>query len=150
MRTFIATTIAITIFLISCDQQKSTENTYLEAEKVFDEAIEIHDEVMPLMGEIMKLQSTLKEKKENISDEETIQRINESLQYLEDSHSLMMDWMRNITQIPEQEDVDPEAADFISSDAMFKIQEQSLEDVKKVKTAILESINQANLLISNL
>ncbi len=150
MRTFFTTTIAFVIFFISCDQQKSKENIYLESENVFDEAIEIHDEVMPLMGNIMKLQSTLKEKKENISDEETLLKINESLQSLEDAHSSMMDWMRNITQIPEQSDVDPEASDFISSGEMLKIQEQSLKEVKNVKTAILTSIDQAESLIKEL
>jgi hypothetical protein len=43
-----------------------------------------------------------------------------------------------------------DAADFISSEDMLKIQEQSLKDVKKVKTAILESIDQAESLIDEL
>ncbi len=150
MKTLLTTTIAISIFFISCDQQKSKEDIYLESESVFDEAIQIHDEVMPLMGDIMKLQTTLKEKKETISDEETIQKINESLQYLENAHSSMMDWMRNLTRIPDQMDVDPEAPDFISSGEMLKIQEQSLEEVKQVKTAILESISQAESMIEEL
>lgn len=150
MKTFFTTAISIFIFFISCDQQKSKENIYLESEKVFDEAIEIHDEVMPLMGNIMKLQSILKEKKENISDEETLLRINESLQSLEDAHSSMMDWMRNLTQIPDQSEVDPETSDFIPAKEMLKIQEQSLNDVKNVKTAILTSIDQAESLIKEL
>ena len=58
--------------------------------------------------------------------------------------------MRNVTRIPDQSEVDPDASDFISPQEMFKIQEQSLEDAKKVKTAILESINQANSLLSEL
>jgi hypothetical protein len=150
MKNFLTTAIAIVIFLISCDQQKSKEDIYIESENVFDEAIKIHDEVMPLMGNIMKLQSALKEKKENISDEETIQKINESLQSLEDAHSSMMDWMRNLTQIPDQSEVDPEAPDFISSEDMLKIQEQSLKDVKNVRKAILTSIDQAESLIKEL
>jgi len=150
MKTFFTTAISIFIFFISCDQQKSKENIYLESEKVFDEAIEIHDEVMPLMGNIMKLQSILKEKKENISDEETLLRINESLQSLEDAHSSMMDWMRNLTQIPDQSEVDPETSDFIPAKEMLKIQEQSLKDVKNVRTAILTSIDQAESLIKEL
>jgi hypothetical protein len=150
MKTFITVIFSITFFIVSCDQQKSKESIYIDSEKVFDEAIEIHDEIMPLMGDIMKLQSTLKENKKSISDEETIQKINVSLQYLEDAHSSMMDWMRNLTQIPEQADVDMDAADFISSEDMLKIQEQSLKDVKKVKTAILESIDQAESLIDEL
>src|SRR5210317_8458 len=105
---------------------------------------------MPLMGNIMKLQSTLKKKKETISDEETIQKINESLQYLEDAHSLMMDWMRDLTQIPDQADIDPEAPDFISAEEMLKIQEQSLKDVKNVRTAILTSIDRAESLIKEI
>ena len=150
MRTFITIAFALSFLIISCNQQKSEDNIYLEAEQVFDKAIEIHDEVMPLMGDIMKLQSILKEKKENISEEETIREINESLQYLEDAHSSMMDWMRNLTQIPDQADTDPEAPDFISSGEMLAIQERSLEEVKKVKTAILESIEQAESMINDL
>jgi hypothetical protein len=150
MKNFFPITIAVVIFFISCDRQKSKDNFYLESENVFDEAIEIHDEVMPLMGNIMKLQSTLKEKKENISDEEKIQEINESLQSLEDAHSSMMDWMRNLTQIPDQSEVDPEAPDFISAKEMLKIQEQSLKDVKKVRNSILTSIDQAESLIKEL
>jgi len=150
MRSFFTTSVVIVLFLVSCGQRDTKENIYLKAEEVFDQAISIHDEVMPLMGDIMKLQRALKEKKDNISDEETIQKINESLQNLENAHSLMMDWMRNVTRIPDQSEVDPDASDFISPQEMFKIQEQSLEDAKKVKTAILESINQANSLISEL
>ena len=150
MRSFFTTSVVIVLFLVSCGQRETKENIYLKAEEVFDQAISIHDEVMPLMGDIMKLQRALKEKKDNISDEETIQKINISLQNLENAHSLMMDWMRNVTRIPDQSEVDPDASDFISPQEMFKIQEQSLEDAKKVKTAILESINQANSLISEL
>lgn len=150
MKTNFAAAIAFILILISCNQRNTKENLYLDAEKVFDQAIGVHDEVMPLMGDIMKLQSTLKEKKANISDEETIQKINESLQNLENAHSLMMDWMRNITQIPDYMEVDPEAADYVSPQAMLKIQEQSLKEAEKVKTAILESINQADSLIKDL
>lgn len=150
MRSFFTTSVVIVLFLVSCGQRDTKENIYLKAEEVFDQAISIHDEVMPLMGDIMKLQRALKEKKDNISDEETIQKINESLQNLENAHSLMMDWMRNVTRIPDQSEVDPDASDFISPQEMFKIQEQSLEEAKKVKEAILESINQANSLISEL
>jgi len=150
MKTFFTTSIVIVLFLISCDQRNTKENLYLNAEEVFDQAISIHDEVMPLMGDIMKLQSSLKEKKANISDQETIRKINESLQNLENAHSLMMDWMRNITQIPDQSEVDPEAPDFVSPREMLQIQEQSLEEAKKVKTAILESINRADSLIEEL
>jgi hypothetical protein len=150
MKTIFTAAIAFVLILFSCGQRNAKEDIYLDAEKVFDQAISVHDEVMPLMGDIMKLQSTLKEKKTNLSDEETIQKINKSLQDLEDAHSLMMDWMRNITPIPEQSEVDPEASDFISSKEMLKIQEQSLEEAKEVKTAILESINEANSLINEL
>lgn len=150
MKTIFTTTFVFVLFIISCNQRDSKENIYLEAERVFDQAIQVHDEVMPLMGDIMNLQSALKEKKDEISDEATIQKINESLQNLENAHSLMMDWMRNITQIPDQSQVDPEAPDFVSSMEMLKIQEESLEGAKKVKTAILESINQASSLINDL
>ena len=150
MKLFLTASAVAVLFIISCNQRDSKENIYLQAEEVFDQAIAIHDEVMPLMGDIMKLQTTLKEKKNNISSKEAIQKINESLQNLEDAHSLMMDWMRNVTQIPNQSDLDPDAPDFISAEEMYKIQEQSLEEAKKVKTAILESINQAELLISDL
>jgi len=150
MKTFFTPAIAFVLILFSCGQRNDKENLYLDAERVFDEAINIHDEVMPLMGDIMKLQGALKERKTNISDEETIQKINKSLQNLENAHSLMMDWMRNITQIPDYMEVDPEAPDYVSPQEMLKIQEQSLEEAKKVKTAILESINQANSLIKDL
>ncbi len=150
MKSFFTTSVVIVLLFVSCGQHNTKENVYLESERVFDQAIEVHDEVMPLMGDIMKLQSALKEKKDNISDEETIQKINESLQNLENAHSLMMDWMRNVTQIPDQSEVDPDASDFVSPQEMLLIQEQSLEEAKKVKIAILGSINEANSLISEL
>lgn len=133
MKNFFTITIAVVILFISCDQQKSKDNFYLESENVFDEAIEIHDEVMPLMGNIMKLQSSLKEKKENTSDEEKIQKINESLQSLEDAHSSMMDWMRNLTQIPDQSEVDQEAPDFISAKEMLRFRNSLLKMLKKLE-----------------
>ena len=150
MKSFFTTSVIAVLFLVSCGQHNTKENVYLEANRIFDQAIEVHDEVMPLMGDIMKLQSALKEKKDNISDEKTIQKINESLQNLENAHSLMMDWMRNVTQIPDQSEVDPDASDFVSPQEMLLIQEQSLEEAKKVKIAILGSINEANSLISEL
>ena len=150
MKSFFTTSVVIVLFFVSCSQRDTKENIYLEAEEVFDQAISIHDEVMPLMGDIVKLQTTLTEKKDNISDEVTIGKVNESLQNLENAHSLMMDWMRKVIRIPDQSEVDPDASDYVSPQEMLKIQELSLQEAKKVKTAILESIDQANSLINEL
>jgi hypothetical protein len=99
------------------------------------------------MGYIMKLQKSLKVKKEGIADRELLDKINVSLQNLENAHNSMMIWMRNITPVPEyiadsQENLSPEE--------MRKIQQRSLDDVRNVKEAILKSISEANSLIAEL
>jgi len=146
MRIVNITIFATLAILLSCCQNNKSEK-YSDSEEVYDEAIKIHDEVMPLMGEVMELQKTLKIKKEDLSDNESIDRINISLQKLENAHNAMMVWMRNITPIPENISDSPENP---SPEEMLKIQEKSLEDVKIVKEAILSSIDEANSLIAEL
>jgi len=135
---------------ISCSQKGENNNAYYEAEKVFEEALQIHDEVMPLMGDIIKLQSNLRAKKENITDENTLQKINETMQNLENAHNAMMVWMRNVTQVPDNIEGMPEASDLPTPEEMLKIQEKSLQNIEEVKAAIIESMERANSLLSTL
>jgi len=134
--------------ILSCNHNKN--NIYSEAEKIYDESIKVHDEVMPLMGKIMDLQQTLKNKKEEITEEAKIDQINITLQNLENAHNAMMHWMKNLAPIPEEPKDDPDSSYLPSRDEMLKIQERSLEEVKKVKEVILGSIDKAETLISSL
>jgi hypothetical protein len=135
--------------LIGCNNQ-SKNGLYADSEKIYNLAIDIHDEVMPLMGDIMKLQSTLKAKKDEISDEGNIEKIDTVLQRLENAHNSMMLWMKQVTPIPEISDNNSDLSGFPSEKEMLDIQKRSLENVKKVKEAILSSIEEANALISEL
>jgi transglutaminase/protease-like cytokinesis protein 3 len=123
---------------------------YSESENIFQEAIDIHDEVMPLMGDIMQLQSTLKSIKQTMSDEAQIEKINIALQNLENAHNAMMGWMKNITPIPDIPKNSEDISSYPTKKEMLEIQEKSLENIKKVKNAILASIDKANALISEL
>jgi hypothetical protein len=144
--------LVIILLALSCNPKNNQNDQYAEAEKIYKEAIEIHDEVMPMMGDIMKLQSILKEKKEEFSDSdrEFENQINIALQNLENAHNGMMQWMRNITPIPKEEDLETGTSTLLSKEEMLEIQEKSFEEIKKVQNSILESIENARVLISEL
>ena len=139
--------IAVLLGLQSCNPDKN--KMYSESEKIYKESIKVHDEVMPLMGKIMDLQQALKNKKEEITDEAKIDQINITLQNLENAHNAMMYWMRNLTPIPAEPKDDPDLSNLPSQEEMLRIQERSLEEIKEVKKAILESIDKAETLISS-
>jgi hypothetical protein len=140
--------IVLTLTLTFCKNTAKNEQ-YAESEKIYKMAINIHDEVMPLMGEIVELQSLLKSKKEEVTDDLSIEKINMTLQNLENAHNSMMLWMRNITPIPAMSDKDTGmTSEHPSANEMLEIQKKSLEDIKKVKEAMLTSIEEANTLIS--
>jgi len=135
--------------LVYC-QNRAKNEVYFESKKIYKQAIEIHDEVMPLMGKIMELQSTLKARKETISDDKSIEKINIELQKLENAHNSMMLWMRNITPIPEISENESDFSTHPSAEEMLEIQQKSLDNITKVKEAILSSIENANALILEL
>lgn len=129
----------------------SHKTDYSESKILYDEAIVIHDEVMPLMGNIVELQRKLKEVKNGVSDEYELEKINQSLQHLENAHQGMMNWMRTLTPIP-----DPDNPLFKDQDTktipegeMLTIQKKSLENIKNVRSIMLESIDEAKDLLSN-
>jgi hypothetical protein len=146
----IPTLLGILMLTLSCNLNNSRQDMYSDSKKIYDEAIDIHDEVMPMMGEIMNLQATLKSKKEEVSDQELINEINISLQNLEDAHNGMMLWMRNITIIPSSSEIESGISELPTKEEMLKIQKTSLENIKEVKIAITESIENAKALISGL
>ncbi len=142
--------LVLLILIFSCrDNKEKGDSDYSESKKIYGRALEIHDEVMPKMGTIMDLQKELKQKKEQTEDEEKIKKINASLQQLENAHRAMMNWMRNLTPLPDTDKIDDPDPD-PTPEEMKNIQQQSLENIKEVKKKINSSIEEARILIDSL
>jgi hypothetical protein len=140
--------------IFGCQQQKNADDPYKDSREIYGEAIEIHDEVMPKMGEIMELQKTLKSSKETLTDENVINQADSTMNDLENAYDQMMNWMRNIPRIPEfspggnPEEVSgeplPDPKDL--KESLIR----SLEEIKKVKRHVNESIKNAEKLLESL
>ena len=141
--------ILASIIIVSCGGNK--EDIYVDSREIYKEAIKIHDEVMPLMGEIMRLQNELKIEKDKTDNSEHIQKINESIQKLEEANHSMMVWMRTLTPVPEnKEDNIQVESELPSASDMLEVQKSSLESVKVVKDLILSSIEEGSSLLESL
>ena len=147
--------LSLMIFIaVSCHEKEKSELNYKEAKLIYDKAIEIHDEVMPKMGNLMQIQKSLKEVKEQITDKNLIDKIDISIQELENAHDVMMNWMRNIKRIPETDDIktlDKQELELLPTpEEMEEIQSKSLEEIKKIKETVYSSIKNAEFLLASL
>lgn len=140
--------------LLYCNNPKDSDDVYQVSREIYHQAIEIHDEVMPKMGQIMQLQKSLKAIKDSLEDENDKIQVDSSINELENAYDRMMTWMRNIPRIPEYnpngstEEINGESLP--DPDELKNSQRASLEEIKKVKVEIHESIDHAENLLESL
>ena len=140
--------------LLACNNPKDSDDVYHVSREIYNQAIEIHDEVMPKMSQIMQLQKSLKATKDNLEDEKVKIQVDSAINDLENAYDRMMTWMRNIPRIPEYnpngntEGMNGESLP--DPEELKKSQRASLEEIKKVKVEIHESIDHAENLLESL
>lgn len=139
--------VIVLLIVMSCSRDR--KNVYSDSEKIYKEAIKMHDEVMPLMGSIMDLQAKLKSIKKESDNTGLKDTINIYLQRLENTHMSMMNWMHNLTPIPNPDEAANGPTQLPTRKEMLTIQEQSLDDIKRIQQETLESINQTKKFLAN-
>ena len=147
MRKIYPVLVVVLLIVMACSRDR--KNAYSDSEKIYKEAIKMHDEVMPMMGSIMDLQAKLKSLKKESDNTGLKDTINIYLLRLENTHKSMMNWMHNLTPIPNPDEAANDPTQLPTREEMLKIQEQSLNDIKRIQQETLESINQTKKFLTN-
>jgi len=102
---------------------------------LYDQVMEVHDEVMPKMDDIMKLKRELQEKIANSPDMvvERKEQLEKVIANLDSASNAMMSWMHEFNPLPDSVDQE-KAREYLESE---------MEQIRKVKTLTLESIEKA-------
>jgi len=110
---------------------------------LYNQMMDVHDEVMPSMDEIMKLKRALREQIEKSPDMviERKQELENVISNLDSASSSMMNWMHRIHEF------DP-LADSVNQEKAREYLESEMEEIKKVKTLMTESIEKAKKEVS--
>ncbi|MEK6479734.1 hypothetical protein WJR50_19480 [Catalinimonas sp. 4WD22] len=145
--------IIINLLIMSCQPSSSeTDEKYARAQEIYQEAIAVHDEVMPRMDEIMRLKSLLNERIEGLQQKgeeintDSLQHMQEIVQKLEEADEAMMQWMRNVKQVPEVEkepSADAETARLSDTTNLIQVQQEQKAAIEHVKTQMESSIKEA-------
>lgn len=142
------------VVIFGCNKQKNSGDQYKDSREIYDEALKIHDEVMPKMGTIMQLQKSLKTNKESLTDKTVLNQVDSALNALDNAYDQMMKWMRNLPRIPEYDPTgksnELSAEPSPDPEEMKEFQLKSLEDIKKVKADVNESIKNAEEILESL
>jgi len=117
-----------------------TEQTQEEGpnQALYNQMMDVHDEVMPRMGEIMGLKRKLQEQITSSPDltVERKQELENIIFNLDSASNSMMSWMHRIHEFnPMADSVDQEKA--------REYLETEMEEIRKVKELINESIDKA-------
>lgn len=105
---------------------------------LYNQMMDVHDEVMPKMDEIMKLKRELQEQVASAPDMviEQRQELENVISNLDSANNAMMNWMHRISEFnPLADSVDQEKA--------REYLESEMEEIKKVKELMTESIEKA-------
>jgi Fungal specific transcription factor domain len=105
---------------------------------LYNQMMDIHDEVMPKMDDVMKLKRELQEQIANSPDMviERKQELENVISNLDSASNSMMNWMHRIHEFnPLADSVDQEKA--------REYLESEMEEIRKVKELISESIEKA-------
>lgn len=105
---------------------------------LYNQMMDVHDEVMPRMDEIMKLKRELQEQIANSPDMiiERKQELENVISNLDSANNSMMSWMHRMHEFnPLADSVDQEKA--------REYLESEMEEIRKVKELISESIEKA-------
>lgn len=133
--------------LVSCSKSgdhssmnHSSDQTQEEGpnQALYNQMMDVHDEVMPKMDEIMKLKRELQEQVANAPDMviEQKQELENVISNLDSANNAMMNWMHRISEFnPLADSVDQEKA--------REYLESEMEEIKKVKELMNESIEKA-------
>lgn len=107
---------------------------------LYNQMMDIHDEVMPEMDEIMKLKRNLQEQIKNSPDmvAERKQQLENMISNLDSASNSMMSWMHRIHEF------DP-LSDSVDQEKAREYLETEMEEIKKVKELIRESIEKAKV-----
>lgn len=107
---------------------------------LYNQMMDVHDEVMPRMDEIMKLKRKLQEEIANSPDmvAERKQELENVISNLDSASNSMMSWMHRIHEF------DP-LADTVDQEKAREYLETEMEEIKKVKELITESIEKAKV-----
>ena len=107
---------------------------------LFNQMMDVHDEVMPKMDDMMKLKRTLQEQIANSPDmlTERKQELENTIYTLDSASNAMMSWMHRIHKF------DP-LADTIDQEKAREYLETEMEEIRKVKELINESIEKAKV-----
>jgi Fungal specific transcription factor domain len=110
---------------------------------LYNQMMDVHDEVMPSMDEIMKLKRELQEQIKNSPDMviERKQELENAISNLDSASNSMMSWMHRIHEF------DP-LADSVNQEKAREYLESEMEEIKKVKTLMTESIEKAKKEVS--
>jgi hypothetical protein len=144
--------IAFLLITMSCQPSSETDEKYARAQEIYQEAIAVHDEVMPRMDEIMRLKSLLKERIDALQQKgeemntDSLQHMQEIVQKLEEADEAMMQWMRNVKQVPEVEEepsADAETAQLSDTTNLIQVQQEQKAAIEQVKTQMESSIKEA-------
>jgi hypothetical protein len=103
-----------------------------EATSLYQEVMALHDEVMPKMSDINKAKKKLNE----LKDDENGVVMDAQIEALVQADDAMMNWMYQFKN--------PESNDFKANIEYLKIQKEKMVEVK---TIMLKTIDDANLLI---
>ncbi len=110
---------------------------------LYNQMMDVHDEVMPSMDEIMKLKRALQEQIKNSPEMvmERKQELDNAISNLDSASNSMMNWMHRIHEF------DP-LADSVNQEKAREYLESEMEEIRKVKALITESIEKAKKEVS--
>jgi hypothetical protein len=140
--------VMLTIFTtLSCSKSgdhstmnHDTDQTQEEGpnQALYNQMMDVHDEVMPKMDDIMKLKRELQEQIANSPDmlAERKQELENVISNLDSASNSMMSWMHRIHEF------DP-LADSVDQEKAREYLESEMEEIRKVKELINESIDKA-------
>ena len=105
---------------------------------LYNQMMDVHDEVMPRMDEIIKLKRHLQEEIANSPDmvTERKQELENIISNLDSASNSMMSWMHRINEF------NP-LADSVNQEKAREYLESEMEEIKKVKELMIESIDKA-------
>jgi len=105
---------------------------------LYNQMMEVHDEVMPGMDDLMKLKRTLQDQIANSPDmlAERKQELEKIISALDSASTSMMSWMHRIHEF------NP-LADSIDQEKAREYLETEMEEIRKVKELINETIEKA-------
>ena len=150
----------IVVALAGCQSATTaeTDGNLARAQEIYAEAIEVHDEVMPRMDEIMQLRQKLRLRVESLREEDSVgyadslRQMENAVQHLQEADQAMMQWMRNVRQVPGLEDLQSDYQDELETQPadtanVVEVQLEQKEAIVTVKEQMEASIDEAQRLI---